>query len=257
MFAKEYWDVRAERYGHTGHSEPFLYCFDQEARKFAIDQVIRQTPFRKRQRALDFGCGSGDFLPLLKNNFGYVLGYDISGKVLEKAKRNFKGTAALTDDLDMVKEKGPYDLILTVTVLQGIENEEIGGAMKRLFSLLSDDGFVVSMEFFSKEGENTDSGETRLTQSGWKEILKANGLRVVFCRSFYNPVIFPSVSWKKYKANLPLKILRPFKHLSFVKSYFSWKARQIIYKERDILAPENSTFKIYILQKETHAGQTS
>lgn len=259
MFTKEYWNKRTLKYGHTGHSEPFLYCFDQEARKFAVGELLKNISFKKTASALDFGCGTGDFLELLNNKFVNVLGYDISDQVLEKAKQAHRQAAGLafTNSAATLKEKMPYDLILTVTVLQSLDKNELKDTMEQFCSLLSHDGYILNMEFFSTEERNNDFKEDRVTIKEWSEIVENSGLTIVSQHSFYNPILAPAVSWKKYNTGLFLNVLKLFKRWHRVQVYFSKTARQIIYKEKDVLAIENSTFKIYILQKKAHADQTS
>jgi SAM-dependent methyltransferase len=258
MFTKEYWDNRVVKYGHTGHSEPFLYCFDQEARKFAVAEIIRSLQFSNKERLLDFGCGSGEFLELLKYDFKELTGFDISERVLEKArKKNILSHLVLTNSDEKVKQRSPFDLILTATVLQGLEKGELKYVIKKFSELLAENGYILCMEFFSHDGTNFLKGENRATMSDWKEILQENKLGIVDQYSFYNPVLFPTTSWRKYKSEIILKIIKPLKYLAPVKSYFSKRAKQIIYEEKDVLGIENSIFKIYILQKDKHANKTT
>jgi len=256
MFTKDFWDDRVAKYGHTGYGDPFLYAFDQEARKFAIDELIKELKLLKTDRALDFGCGSGDFIELLNKKFVNVDGFDISEKVLEVARKRFAGseTISFTNDSTSLRSENAYDLILTVTVLQGLLNEELKAICPLIFRALSDKGFLLCMEFFATEARNEKQNESKATLNHWAHLLKNNNMKVIAEKHFYNPVLFSSRSYKNYKKNPVLKFLKVFGKFSFVQKILARKARQLILAKKDVLGDQNSTFKIFIIQK--HAGKT-
>ena len=251
MFTKQYWNERALKHGHTGHSEPFYYCFDQEARRFAIGEIISSLPFQQKENALDFGCGSGDFIGLLLQDFKTVSGYDFSESVLRLAKQRHTSHAAvfLSHHFNDIENKGPYDLILSVTVLQYLNKQQLEKTLGALYANLNKTGYLVSLDTFSTPEINNEHGTDKATVQEWEHAVKTCGFTTTAAFHFYNPVLFPSRSWKMYNDNLFLKCLRPFKRLKAVQAIFSNKARQIIYSQKDILHDQNSIFKIYILQK--------
>lgn len=255
-FTNEYWNERALKYGHTGHAEPFYYCFDQEARKFAIREIIKNTGFTDKNKALDFGCGSGDFLELLLEEFSSVTGFDPSEKVIEKAKRRlYKNKAVfLCSTFNEVEKNAPYNLVISVTVLQNLNKTELEKTLHQVCDMLVEGGSVICLDAFSSPEKNKEHGEDKATTNEWLEAIKKAGFELSAVYPFYNPVLFPTRSWQQYTKNKLLKSLKPFKRFLWIQKLFSSTARQIIYREKDILQEQNSIFKIYILQKQRHAN---
>lgn len=249
MLNKEFWNDRAVRYGHTGHTEPFLYSFDQEARKFAVEKILAHLFTDKKDKALDYGCGSGDFSEILKEKFSLVVAYDISEKVLQIAQHTHGTQIKFTSDKRAVRDNSLYDLILSVTVLQQLEEQDLHDAVKEFSLLLSNSGYILAVEFFVNDEWNAINNEKRITNSAWKEILEKNGLSIVSKHAFYDAALAPSASWHEYNSNLFLRILRVFKNSDMARRIFVKKAREIIHKRQDVLGVENNTCYIYILQK--------
>ncbi len=250
MFTADYWNKRAEKYGHTGHSEPFYYCFDQQARLFAVSEIIKKTNFEKKS-ALDFGCGSGDFITLLAENYGLVYGYDISETILKKTRTKLRqSNVILKSHLSDCGYEGGFNLILTVTVLQYLTKKELNETIHSLSGLLSGNGKIVCMEFFVANDYNTKADTPKTTVSDWYEVLDKNNLKITTSYNFYNPILFPSHSWKTYTNILFLKFLKPFKHLSFVQMLFTKAALRLILKKKDVLFEKETAFKIFVIEKE-------
>jgi cyclopropane fatty-acyl-phospholipid synthase-like methyltransferase len=252
MLSKEYWENRAKTYGHTGFADPFLYCFDQEARKYAIDRILTENNIQCLNNALDFGCGSGDFFEVLLKYSQSVTGYDISEQVIRIASQRFKADKRihLSSSIDALKTNVLFDLIISITVFQRLSKADLGDAVKLITSQMSMGGFMVCMEFFSTDKQNAEEKENNITIDDWRSILSQNQLNLIKTYSFYNPVLYPSESWKYYNHNIFLKALKPVKQLKFIQKIYSEKAKQIIHKKKDVLQPANDIFKIYVLQKQ-------
>jgi cyclopropane fatty-acyl-phospholipid synthase-like methyltransferase len=255
MFTKQYWEERVSKHGHTGHGEAFLYCFDQEARKFAIAELLKHIHFEKKDKALDFGCGTGDFLNIINSQFSNVYGYDISNRVIEKARKFLKheNKIVLTNDVSKIEQAAPYDFILTVTVLQSLTKNELTEACALLFNALDDNGYMVCMEFFTTEVRNTQTQENKATTNEWLDILRHNQVEVISLHSFYNPHLYPSKSWNLYQNNKFLYLLKPIKRFHIIQKILSNVAKKIITKHNDVLEKQKTSFKIQILQKTKHA----
>lgn len=253
MLSKEFWNDRAVKHGHTGHSEPFFYSFDQEARKFAVGKILSHLFTTKKDKALDYGCGSGEFSTLLKDKFSLVVGYDISEKVLEIAKKEHGTQVKFTTERNEVRDSSLYDLILTVTVLQGLEENELKNALKEFSLLLASNGYIVAVEFFVSDEWRALNKEERVTTATWKELLEQNGMTIVSKHAFYNVVDAPSDSWKEYNGNFFLRFMRLFRYTAIARRIFIKKAKEIIRKRQDVLGVENNTYYIYVLQKAVHA----
>ena len=250
MFTKEYWNTRAQTYGHTGHAEPFYYCFDQQARLYAINELIRNTTIKKGA-ALDFGCGSGDFINILKSHFEKIYAYDVSEVVIERAKKRFnQSNIIISDNFNDITSIKSIDLILTVTVLQTFKKEELETTIKILKELLSENGTLLCMEFFREDDIMGEYNEMKATTSDWKKILAKNNLKIISTKNFYNPIIEPTKSWYSYNTNLYLKILKLIKHTNFAQTKFTQISKKMIEQHKDVLLDKDSAFKIYVIQKE-------
>lgn len=250
MFDKAYWNERAEKYGHTGHAEPFYYCFDQQARLHAIETLIAQAAIPKEQ-ALDFGCGSGDFVALLQNHFNTVCAYDISDVMIRQVRRRFPQSTVLASDVlnDLLANRR-FDLILSVTVLQTFHVQELDQALAVLAAHLSEQGLFIAMEFFTTAALNRQLSETKATSEEWHELLKKHGLKIITTPGFINPHLVPSKSWDSYNNNLFLKSLKPFKRTAFAQAQFIRSAKKILNHYKDTLPETESPLHFYTIQKE-------
>jgi hypothetical protein len=75
-------------------------------------------------------------------------------------------------------------------------------------------------------------------------------LSIVKEYSFYNPHMYPTRSWKRYKYNIFMNLLKPFKQYNSVQRLLISKAKRLIVAGDDVLQPPNDIFKIYVLQKQ-------
>lgn len=254
MFTKDFWNAKATENGHTGGEDSFAYSFDQEAKRFAVQKILsRLVPESKRDRALDYGCGSGDFTSVLKDKFSLVVGYDFAEKVLEIAEKQQSNGTKFTADKRVLWDNSLYDMILSVSVLQDFNYQELNDVVRELSLLLVSNGYLVAVEFFANEEWNAIHNEERTTVSEWNEVLEANGLTVVSRHTFYNPLAAPISSWKEYESNLWLKTLRLTGNSAIARKAFSEKAKEIIQKYQDVLGVEDNSCYIYVIQKAPHA----
>ena len=250
MFEKEYWNIKAQTHGHTGHAEPFYYCFDQQARLFAIDELIKNSN-SKKETALDFGCGSGDFIDILNKHYKTIYAFDISEVVVKLAKKNFnESKITISDNFNQISSNKPFDLILTVTVLQTIKKEELESTIQTLKELLSENGSLICMEFFRNEELTGEENQMKATINEWKNILASNKLKIISEHNFYNPIIEPTKSWYYYNTKLYLKILKLFKYTNFAQTKFAQVSKKIIAQHKDVILNKETAFKIYTIQKE-------
>ncbi len=250
MFGKEYWNKKALTNGHTGHAEPFYYCFDQQARLFAINELIENNN-SKKEKALDFGCGSGDFIDILNRHYKTIYAFDISDAVIKLAKKRFnESNIVLSDNFNQISFNKPFDLILTVTVLQSLQKQELEETIQTLIELLSEKGSLICMEFFRSEELTGEENQMKATINDWKNILANNKLKIVSVHNFYNPIIEPTKSWYYYNTKLYLKILKLFKYSNFAQTKFIQVSKKIIAHHKDVILNKETAFKIYTIQKE-------
>lgn len=136
-----FWDRACLAKGHTGYTDPMLHRYDQPVRLATVGRILdRMFPQGLAGRtALDIGCGTGDFVALLRRRQAQVIATDISPVVLQRARERFAGDAAVSTQvgavIDLQLPTESIDVITSVTVMQHV---------------LDDDQFVRSLEVLRK-----------------------------------------------------------------------------------------------------------
>ena len=112
-----FWRDRLKEHDHTGWSSRIIYPFDQLCRLNAFAAWLDATMPRPG-RALDFGCGVGDFAQLLLARGWSVVGFDpfVRPPILDA---KFTGTQELAE----IESFAPYDLVVSITVLDHLLND--------------------------------------------------------------------------------------------------------------------------------------
>ncbi len=108
-------------------------------------QMMRQLPERKCWRVLDFGCGTGfaaeQLLQTLGPNIDVLMAYDPSPEMLDQSRLRLQDSRKVifSDKLPLVGEHGPYNLLITNSVLHHMA--DIQRAVSNLNADLSDDAY--------------------------------------------------------------------------------------------------------------------
>jgi hypothetical protein len=113
--------------------------------------------------------------------------------------------------------------------------------------ILKPNASLLCMEFFVSETTVKPPGNVNLLESEWKKILEKNGFFITQEIPFYNPILFPSQSWKIYNS-FPNSLLVMLKYFDFGKKILRNVARKILEKHNDVTHNKKSTFKIYVIQ---------
>lgn len=202
-----YWDERVRRRGHTGWSDPATYRYDQRLRLRAIHDVVQAELPVGGDRALDFGCGVGDFCIPLARTFAHVVGYDISTAAVQRARsREHPSNVAFTDNVEMALAR-PVDLVLAITVLQHVvRDEDLRAQLDRLAAALTPAGRIVVMETL---GEWAGDRKTIRNRSlpDLLGFFEAAGLELVTQHHFYHPRESPTPTYRCYEGHLAVRAL--------------------------------------------------
>jgi len=207
MTDPRYWNDRLEQYGHTGWSNPATYAYDQYLRLAAIERILALLPSTGSGAALDFGCGVGDFCTLLARHYPRVTGFDISAPIIEAARRRNPGPSIdYTDQLEQALAT-PRRLILSVTVLQHlVQDEEVLELLPRWAAALEPAGRVVAMETLA--GRPQDAGYLkRRTLEELVGLFGQAGLRLLDQRTFYHPTEAPTRSFRRFRTSVVNRLL--------------------------------------------------
>jgi trans-aconitate methyltransferase len=203
---KSYWNDRVSKFGHTGWSDFATYYYDQNLRLNAIKQIIADSEL-KIKTALDYGCGTGDFSKLLTKYCDKVIATDISDKVIEKANSDNKNDNIeyheLSDNIFSYK----YELILSVTVLQHIlDDEKLSELIGKFESSLRDHGKIIVFESFAKNGVSSNYQKLREVDD-FVKAFREYGLTRESVLDFYHPSNMPTKLFEKYRSKLIVRIL--------------------------------------------------
>ena len=113
-----------------------------------VEFIRAQLPARGA-RALDAGCGSGHFAAMLAERYDLVVGIDISGPMIEIARRmrSRPNIEYRVEDLMAFDDARGFDLVLSTCVLHHVPNLEV--ALQRLRGLVRAGGVAVLIDNIS------------------------------------------------------------------------------------------------------------
>lgn len=148
------WDKRAgkgflasgidpgDRKGHKNHYIDLL-------QKMALDEVLE---FKGDESVLDFGCGSGRIAYWIAPRVKEVVGVEVSPEMIDLAERNRTAKNVkfvLYDGVHFPVLPYPFNLILSVGVLQIIRSELLMSTLSNLAQCLRKDGAMYVIEHVS------------------------------------------------------------------------------------------------------------
>lgn len=125
--SENYW---INRYNRNGDSGPGSY---NNLAAFKADTLNTFISFNKIDSLIDFGCGDGNQLSLLKVK--KYLGLDVSQNALDRCKKKFKRDSSKSFLLYKNYAGEKFDLSISLDVIYHlIENETYENYMNKLFS---------------------------------------------------------------------------------------------------------------------------
>ena len=179
------WDKRAERgflgsgidpgdrKGHKNNYIDFL-------QKMALDEVFE---FKGDELVLDFGCGSGRIAYWIAPKVREVVGVEVSPEMIDLAERNRTARNVefvLYDGVHFPVFPYPFDLILSVGVLQIMKGELLKSTLSSLAQCLEKDGRLYIIEHVSdspKAGRRSLKGYLDAFDSSRMECLQYYPIR--------------------------------------------------------------------------------
>ena len=106
-----------------------------------IERYWRGGSAKGAGRLLDVGCGTGEFLATLRQGGWQVEGLERDEKASAWAREKL-GMRVVTGDVSVLPpDAGPFDVVTMWHVLEHLYDP--AGALRRLHSLLADDGFLL------------------------------------------------------------------------------------------------------------------
>jgi SAM-dependent methyltransferase len=147
--------------------------------KIALEEVLK---LKGDEVVLDFGCGSGRFSYWIAPKVKKVVGLEITQEMIDLGEKNRTADNvefALYDGLRFPVFPYPFDLILSVGVLQIMKGELLKSTLSRLAQYLRKDGMFYFIEQVS------DS--PKVDRPSLKEYLDAFGSTKLECLQ-YHPI---------------------------------------------------------------------
>jgi len=178
--------------------------------KREIRQILGSMRGRKRVDVLDAGTGFAQYAYLMARDFPnvHVLAVDVKEDYLQSARRFIETTPQRdrvrfqVEDLTRLSVDGPFDLILSVDVMEHIEEDV--AVFRHFERVLAPGGYVIINTPSDQGGSDvTDEGETSFIEEhvrdGYSveelsEKLSRAGLEVV--RSAYSYGPYGSAAWR-------------------------------------------------------------
>lgn len=241
MGGSNYWNERAHQHGHTGWGDRVLYAFDQSARLAAIESITKSC-VPGSQAVLDFGAGSGDFAAMLSRHFDRVFAFDISDAVIDKARvRHGNDRIEFMHGADirqMPLAEGSLDLVLSVTVLQHIlDEDELISVLAYLRQRLRPDGRLIALEYTPTTPRPLSEYQRFLSVEDWQQVLAKAGFEQHARYGIYHPEEAPCGSFERYLDSLWMRLFRRFDMGAISDRVFKMTAQRITDRSQDYFWP--------------------
>jgi predicted TPR repeat methyltransferase len=181
-----------EHYQSLGDLEG-RYWWHQTRYRVACDLLRRHRADLQSLAIADVGCGTGGFLRHLRAlGVRRMAGFDYSANHLRSLER--EGIDAHPIDLEapFVLERGPYDVIASLDVLEHLENERVFLQASRA-NLRAGGVLLLTLpahDFLFSEWDRRLKHFRRYSMRGLRQILDGNGFRVVESSYFFS-FVFP------------------------------------------------------------------
>jgi trans-aconitate methyltransferase len=211
MSDRDFWNARFKASGHTGWSNPWLYAYDQRNRINALKALIQRID---PSSVMDIGCGTGDFVELVKQECPAcnITAIDISNEAIASSRKRFAGVEGVSfyaEDLQVAEfDTEHYDLLVSITVLQHItDHKELHKLLKKIGKALRPNGCFVFLENVYHGQEKADSFYLNKSFSAqdWVKACQGAGLKV----STHSP--YPQ--WGVILVESTLAVLSKFKRM--------------------------------------------
>ncbi|MHB8163118.1 MAG: class I SAM-dependent methyltransferase [Methanoregula sp.] len=261
----DFWTKRVKKFGHTGWNDPIIYLYDQSARLLAIEKIIVSLDCEKNQ-SLDFGCGTGDFSYLLCKYFKKVMGLDVCEYLIIKNRvaysdNNIIAFFSIKNFEDCKIPEKSINTILSITVLDHILSDiELLNTISHFHKILSDDGYLIILEYSSINSVNEKSSYQKFRTLGqWEDLFSTHDFEIKKRYQFYHPTMQPCESYLQYRKDLNV-FFSFFIRLFQKNQFFSSRIKNYIIKKYlkndDFFwdaSGKESPLKILILRKRSHS----
>jgi 2-polyprenyl-3-methyl-5-hydroxy-6-metoxy-1,4-benzoquinol methylase len=142
-------------------------------------------------RLLDFGCGIGDFIELVKDRFKEIVGIDINDYAIMFCKekfRNSKNVTIVQGSYSDLEKFGMFDCITALDVLEHLEYSYALAALRKFFSITKPGGRLITTtpnwydEIFRYLTKNKLHKHAH-SSIGWRKMVSNIGYKPLFTRT--------------------------------------------------------------------------
>jgi SAM-dependent methyltransferase len=182
----KYWDAWVEVVGHTSYRDTMLREYDRPLRMNAIRKHLKLLRVRLPQArdALEFGCGEGDIVALLRDQKWNVAGVDVSNGVLSIARERFVDDPRVTlfqsEPGSLPEGLGNFDLCTVIDVFQNIGHDEnLIAVLSLIRNRMTQNGRILTLEIAtSPKLVISDAPMRQRTPDQWRDIYGAAGFQI-------------------------------------------------------------------------------
>src|SRR5438552_1855518 len=176
--------------------------------RFVFRRLLRRVPApMPGASALDVGCGAARWSALLMSEGYSVVGIDLQPSLIESNSKRFPNIQFFRSSIQDFTWPEPFDLIVSVTVLQHLPHGEQLHAIRAIARLLRPGGYMIALENIVDQDPHVFAN----TIIGWKERFAVEGLQsLASCRYDYNPALRnTSALLRRAKQFLPITRTAP------------------------------------------------
>jgi 2-polyprenyl-3-methyl-5-hydroxy-6-metoxy-1,4-benzoquinol methylase len=148
-------------------------------------------------RLLDFGCGTGDFIEVVKDDFKEIVGIDISHYAVQLCKRKFynsKNIMIVHGSYEDLEKLGYFDCITALDVLEHLEYSHALTAIRKFFSITKPGGrlIITTPNWYDKIRRILDKSESHKhahSSIGWRRMVSSIGYKPLLTRTVDFPLL--------------------------------------------------------------------
>lgn len=242
---RNFWRERFKTNGHTGWGSRKIYLFDQWCRLQRLVDYLEDNKIRPG-KALDFGCGSGDFSRLLIERGWEVVAYDPF--VLPKVTHP---RLLAVQEVGAIEELGPYDFVISVTALDHcLEDDEFLERLSGIGRSLKKSGTFFFIEYASDLPREKSTYQSFRTLDRWIKVMQGTDLQIRNVIPYFHPKEAPIAAWNRFKGLFSVwALLRLSRVFAFAENEIQNLAKQCL-ENIPYRAPDVSPIKIIIGIKE-------
>ncbi|ETW96192.1 MAG: hypothetical protein ETSY1_27655 [Candidatus Entotheonella factor] len=149
VLSRQHFDLMADQYDE-------LFITHMHAYDLTHEIILNMLPFSPQAtiRVLELGLGTGNLTQKLLDRFPHstMVGYDLSGEMLARARAKLAGASARVElhqgDLSRVAFEGPFDAVISAIAVHHVPPPDKPGLFQRLYDALRPGGVLVLGDSF-------------------------------------------------------------------------------------------------------------